>query len=216
MFQLIDGHKNAKTCLILAHGSGLGMDAPFMSDISQELITQVDVSGGFSVARFNFPYMQIIKETGRKRPPNSAQILMQSWKDAILQTRARGAETLFIGGKSMGGRIASMLADEERARGHIKGLVCLGYPFHPPGKPETLRIEHLKTLKTPTLICQGERDVFGNKKDVAAYKLSKAIEYCWLKDGDHGFKPRKKAGSTESDNIARAASAVAEFIHRLQ
>lgn len=136
MFQRIDGHKNAKTCLILAHGSGLGMDAPFMSAISQELITQVNVPGGFNVARFNFPYMQIIKETGRKRLPNSAQILMQSWKDAILQTRARGAETLFIGGKSMGGRIASMLADEEFTCSHNKWPGLSWLPISPTWQAE--------------------------------------------------------------------------------
>ena len=214
MTQRIDGPKNAQTCLILAHGSGLGMDAPFMSTISQALIAQVDIPGGFSVIRFNFPYMDKIQETGRKRPPNSAQVLIQSWQDEILKARARGAETLFIGGKSMGGRIASMIADEALVGGHIKGLVCLGYPFHPPGKPDTLRTEHLKTLKTPTLICQGERDIFGNKKEVATYKLSDAIHFHWLEDGDHGFKPRKKADITESDNIARAANAVSNFIRR--
>ena len=97
------------------------------------------------------------------------------------------SKTLLIGGKSLGGRIASLVADETE----VAGLVCLGYPFHPTGKPEQLRIEHLKSIHTTTLIVQGERDPFGNRQEVAGYKLSKHIRVHWLPDGDHSFKPRK-------------------------
>ncbi|MBW2212344.1 MAG: dienelactone hydrolase family protein, partial [Deltaproteobacteria bacterium] len=117
-----------------------------------------------------------------------------------------------IGGKSMGGRIASMIADEVGAA----GVVCLGYPFHPPGKPERLRTAHLETLKTPTLIVQGTRDRLGADEEVATYSLSPSIDLTWMEDGDHSFKPRKKSGRTRDQNLKAAASVVVEFIRRLE
>ena len=101
-----------------------------------------------------------------------------------------------IGGKSMGGWIDSTVADDAG----VAGLVCLGYPFHPVGKPERLRIEHLRDLKTPALIVQGERDPFGSKSDVAAYELPETVQVHWLPDGDLGFEPRKASGRTEGEN----------------
>jgi predicted alpha/beta-hydrolase family hydrolase len=87
--------------------------------------------------------------------------------------------------------VASMVADDLHTAGKVRGLLCLGYPFHPPGKPESLRTAHLATLKTPTLICQGTRDELGTREDVAGYALSSQIEILWLEDGDHDLKPRK-------------------------
>ena len=107
----------------------------------------------------------------------------------------------------MGGRIASLIADETG----VAGLLCLGYPFHPSGKPDKLRIEHLKAVKTPTLIVQGERDPLGNKEEVAGYRLSKKIEFRWLPDGDHSFKPRRLSGRSQEDNWNDAIRIVAEF-----
>ncbi len=107
----------------------------------------------------------------------------------------------------MGGRIASLAADDA----DVAGLVCLGYPFHPTGKPEQLRTEHLKTIKTPTLIVQGERDPFGDRQEVAGYKLSKRVRFHWLRDCDHSFKPRKSSGRTVEDNWAEGIDAVAAF-----
>jgi len=91
-------------------------------------------------------------------------------------------------------------------------LVCLGYPFHPPGKPEKMRTSHLETLTTPALILQGERDTFGTRADVEAYKLSASIKVHWLADGDHSFKPRKKSGITETDNLEVALNALGTFL----
>ena len=108
--------------------------------------------------------------------------------------------------------MASLLADEEK----VAGLVCLGYPFHPPGKPDHLRTEHLEKLNTLTLICQGARDPFGSLEEVRDYTLSPAISIEWLEDGDHGFKPRKSSGSTEEQNLAKAAAAVVSFIKNLE
>jgi predicted alpha/beta-hydrolase family hydrolase len=118
-----------------------------------------------------------------------------------------GSEELIIGGKSLGGRIASMIADEAE----VAGVVCLGYPFHPPGKPQTLRTAHLETLRTPALIVQGERDPFGKRAEVADYSLSHSIRIVWVPDGDHSFKPRARSGHTLDKNLARAIAAVGDF-----
>ena len=122
-----------------------------------------------------------------------------------------GPEQLVIGGKSMGGRIASLVAGEAG----VAGLVCLGYPFHPVGKPDQLRTQHLETIKTPTLILQGERDSFGSRDDVAGYKLSPAVQIRWLADGDHSFKPRKKSGRTEQQNWEEAINEITAFVRSL-
>src|SRR5262249_20310081 len=140
---------------ILAHGAGAGMDSHPLKFFAGSLAEQ-----NIRVVRFEFPYMLARRTEGRRRPPDSPAVLMQTWRDVIQHVRehakAKDAsrQSLFIGGKSMGGRIASMVADES----HVTGLVCLGYPFHPPGKPQQLRTRHLQELKTPTLILQGERD----------------------------------------------------------
>jgi predicted alpha/beta-hydrolase family hydrolase len=120
-------------------------------------------------------------------------------------------EGLVIGGKSMGGRIASLVADEAGAA----GLVCLGYPFHPVGQPERLRVEHLEAIRTPTLIVQGERDPFGSQEEVAGYRLSSAIRIAWVVDGDHSFKPRKKSGRTEQQNWEAALGEIVTFLEAL-
>jgi predicted alpha/beta-hydrolase family hydrolase len=116
----------------------------------------------------------------------------------------------------MGGRVASMVADEMFAKGEISGLVCLGYPFHPPAKPEQLRTKHLAALKTPTLIFQGTRDEFGTKEEVATYGLSHAIEVIWLEDGDHDLKPRKAiSGFSTADHLKTLAETVKAWAGRI-
>lgn len=200
---LIDGPDDASVTIALAHGAGAPMDSPFMQSFTSGLATQ-----GFRVARFEFPYMVERRETGKKRPPNSAKILLETWASVVDEL---GASNLVIGGKSMGGRIASMIADEAG----VKGLVCLGYPFHPPGKPEKLRVEHLQHLKTPALFLQGDRDTLGNREEVSGYSLSSQIHLHWLQDGDHGFKPRKKSGRSEQQNWDEAISTFAEFVTSL-
>ena len=182
---LINGPKTAPLTFAFAHGAGAPMDSDWMNNVTNQI-----VEGGYRVVRFEFPYMAERRETGKKRPPNTQKVLLQTWCDVIEDL---GASTLVIGGKSMGGRMASMVADEMK----VQGVICLGYPFHPPGRPEKLRTEHLAVLKTKTLICQGERDPFGTTAEVPEYPLSKTIKCHWLPDGDHGFKPRKKSGHTK-------------------
>jgi hypothetical protein len=156
---------------------------------------------GTRVARFEFPYMR-----ERRKAPDREPVLRESWLSAI--EALGGGKRLVIGGKSMGGRIASMVADEAG----VCGLACLGYPFHPPGRPEKLRTKHLEDLATPTLIVQGTRDPFGTKEDVAGYSLSKSIRVAWIEDGDHSFKPRASSGRTEAGNLQEAISLVAGFL----
>lgn len=201
---ILDGPADAAWTLLLAHGAGQGSDAPFMQTIATGV-----AAAGMRVARFDFPYMRRARAEGRRRPPDRLPVLLQSMRDAIDALLATGVtrERLLIGGKSMGGRVASLLADQRRPA----GLVCLGYPFHPPGKPERLRTAHLATLHTPTLICQGERDPFGRRDEVSGYALSPAIRLAWLPDGEHGFKPRKASGHSEADNLAKAVRLIMDF-----
>ena len=189
--------------LALAHGAGAPMDSPFMRIVAQGV-----AACGIRVAIFEFPYMRRRRETGRRGAPDTPAVLLQSWCDAIQQLG--GPDRLIIGGKSMGGRIASMVADEAA----VRGLVCLGYPVHPPGNPARTRTTHLEALTTPALIVQGERDSFGGREEVARYKLSREIGIEWISDGDHSFKPRKSSGRSEMENLRNAIEAVVSFVRR--
>lgn len=200
---LTNGPRRAKRTIVLAHGAGAGMETDFMNAVAEGLAAR-----RYRVVRFEFSYMTQQWETGKRRPPDREPILRETWHSVIKQLNA---EKLVIGGKSMGGRIASLIADEVEAT----GLVCLGYPFHPTGKPDKLRTEHLKSIKTPTLIVQGERDAFGNQGEVAGYKLSPKVQIHWLADGAHSFKPRKLSGKTLEDNLEEAVEAIATFLQRL-
>ncbi len=198
---LFDGPATASTTILLAHGAGAPMDSASMTATAQAL-----AAAGFRVARFEFAYMAA-RRSGQRKPPPRAESVQPEYRAAIDALKAKGK--LIIGGKSMGGRVASMIADAMRAEGKIAGLLCLGYPFHPPEKPQQLRTAHLAELQTPTLIVQGTRDPFGTPEEVAAYKLSPAIELLWLEDGDHDLKPRKKiSGLTAADHLKTLADRV--------
>jgi predicted alpha/beta-hydrolase family hydrolase len=201
---LFDGPEDAAVTLVLAHGAGGPMISPFLNVVARGV-----AQGGARVARFEFPYMHARREGGRRGAPDRGPVLEETWRDVI--THLGGGARLVIGGKSLGGRIASMVADGAR----VRGLVCLGYPFHPPGKPERLRTKHLEDLRTPALIVQGTRDIFGGREDVAGYRLSKAIRIAWIEDGDHSFKPRASSGRTEKQNLAEAIALVQEFLSGL-
>jgi hypothetical protein len=199
---LMLGPENAETTILLAHGAGAPMDSQSMTAASQAL-----ASAGFRVARFEFAYMAARRTSGKSKPPPKAETLNPEYLDAVEDLGASGR--LIIGGKSMGGRVASMVADELYGKGAIAGLLCLGYPFHPPGKLDKPRTAHLETLKTPALICQGTRDEFGTREEVADYALSKQIDILWLEDGDHDLKPRKKiSGFSASEHLATMAARV--------
>jgi predicted alpha/beta-hydrolase family hydrolase len=197
-----DPHQGDST-LVLAHGAGAAMDTEFMDAFADGLADH-----GLRVVRFEFPYMATRRITGKRRPPNREPILRETWHRVV---DSLNADRVVIGGKSMGGRIASMIADEVE----VAGVVCLGYPFHPAGKPDKLRVAHLKSIETPMLIVQGERDALGNRDDVAGYDLSSNIQFHWLLDGDHSFKPRKLSGRSQTDNWNEAIQVAAEFVKQL-
>jgi len=193
----------ASATLILAHGAGAPMDSEWMTDVAGRL-----AGLGINVLRFEFPYMAQRRVDGSKRPPNPAPKLLECWREVYGLVRLHVAGVLAVGGKSMGGRMASLLADELGA----DALVCLGYPFYAVGKPEKPRVEHLASLQTRTLIVQGERDALGNREAVEGYSLSPEIEVFWLVAGDHDLKPLKVSGFTHEQHLASAAQKVAAFL----
>ena len=176
------------------------MDTPFMTAFASGLAT-----AGFRVVRFEFPYMAERRTTGRRRGPGRAERLTGFFADIVAAVDSPGG--VIVGGKSMGGRVASLIADEIGAR----GLICLGYPFHPPGKPETLRVRHLLAMKTPTLIVQGERDPFGGPEEITSYGLPASISVHTVPDGDHSLKPRKASGRTIEQNWQEATDEIVWF-----
>ncbi len=176
------------------------------------LIAELLAERGLATARFEFAYMAARRETGKRRPPPKAEKLVTEYEAAIDLVRQRHpGRLLLIGGKSMGGRVASYVADAAFARGHCAGLVCLGYPFHPPTKPDHLRTAHLESLQCPALIVQGERDPFGTRAEVEAMTLAPGIAFHWAGDGDHDLGPRGGQGFTRKGNLAAAADAIAAF-----
>lgn len=206
---LFDGPEDARVTILLAHGAGAPMDSASMNATTKALAEQ-----GFRVARFEFGYMASRRTEAGRKPPPRADKVMPEYLAAVDDLAANGP--LIIGGKSMGGRVASMVADRLLAAGRIKGLLCLGYPFHPPGKPDQLRTAHLIDLKTPTLICQGTRDEFGLPEEIRGYGLSPAIELLFLEDGDHDLKPRKAiSGFSAADHLKTVASGVEAWVRRI-
>lgn len=200
---LIEGPETGPT-LLLAHGAGAAMDSPSMTALARAFCAL-----GLRTARFEFPYMAARRQ-GVRRPPPRAETLVPDYREAVTALAAPGP--LVIGGKSMGGRVASLAADGLRDEGRIAGLLCLGYPFHPPEKPAQLRTAHLAGLRTPTLIVQGTRDPFGTRAEVETYALSDRIEILWLEDGDHDLKPRKSvSGFTAADHLRTVAERVRDW-----
>ena len=205
---LFDGPKDSERLLLLAHGAGAPMDSAPMTAIARAL-----GDAALRVARFEFAYMAA-RRSGTRRPPPRAEMLIPEYRAAV--EALASPRPPVIGGKSMGGRVASMAADELHAGGAIAGLLCIGYPFHPPGRPEQLRTRHLEALRTPTLIVQGTRDPFGTREEVERYRLSGAIEILWLADGDHDLRPRKGVnGITAADHLRTMAGTVTDWVARL-
>lgn len=194
--------------LVLAHGAGAPMDHAWMDAMTARVVAQ-----GISVTRFEFPFMAARRTMGKRAPAPRADKLVAAYRETIAAVRsARPSERVFIGGKSLGGRVASLIADEAFAAGEISGLVCLGYPFHPPKKPENLRTAHLERLDCPALIIQGTRDPLGSRDEVAEYAIDERIQLIWLEDGDHDLRPRKMSGETFEGHLERAAEAVRAFV----
>lgn len=192
--------------LILAHGAGAPMDSDFMNDMAARLAGR-----GINVLRFEFPYMAQRRVDGRRRPPNQQAQLLDSWRQVYASVRPHVTGCLAIGGKSMGGRMASLIADELE----VDALVCLGYPFYAAGKPEKPRVAHLADLKVRTLIVQGERDALGNRETVEGYSLSSSIDLLWIPAANHDLKPLKSAGISYEACLDDTARRIADLLSQV-
>lgn len=219
---LLNTVDNAKAQVIFAHGAGANMSHEFMSEISLQLN-----KSGINVLRFNFPFMDKRALTGKKYPPDRMPKLLICYEKVIehvvghlLVHKINSDLPLFIGGKSMGSRVAATLVTDSallkaNTLNKISGVFCLGYPFHPTKKPEKLRLEPLVEARKPVLIVQGERDTLGSKTEIINYQLAKHCQCVFLEDGDHSFKPRVKSGFTYQAHMNKAVEEITQFIDQL-
>jgi len=196
----------ANAALILGHGAGAGQRSAFMVDFADALS-----SLGIDVVTFNFLYT----EQGR-RIPDRAPALEACYRSVIETVRASletARRALFIGGKSMGGRIATQVA---AADPHLRlaGLVLLGYPLHPPGKPQEKRDKHLPSIGRPMLFVQGTRDAFGTPSELAPIlgALTPPPSVHVVAQGDHSFKVPKKDPALQATTYADAQRAILTFV----
>lgn len=200
----VDGG-SSESVLVLAHGAGAGMDHPFMEQAAAGLAAR-----GLTVVRFNFHYI----EAGRKAPDRQP-VLEETYEAVVTQVRDDlSPGRLFLGGKSMGGRIASYLP----ARGvGCDGLIFLGYPLHPPGRPDRIRDQHLYDLAVPILFVEGTRDPFCPLETLGRVTagLRGPVEVAVIDDGDHSFRVRKSSGRDNAAAVTEVIEAVSLWAHRI-
>lgn len=181
----------SRTLLVLAHGAGAGQRHPFMVKVARCVADR-----GIDVVTFDFPYMQ-----HKRKVPDKAPVLEAAFRDAISEARAHVTpeHAVFIGGKSMGGRMATHLAaakadrDGRPVQDPIRGVIALGYPLHPPGKPDQLRVAHLPSIGVPVLIVQGERDAFGTPGELGPIlrEMNAPVTLHVIPGGDHSLAVRR-------------------------
>ena len=205
---LVSNPVEAKATVVLAHGASSYMREPMLNSLSDGLTHQ-----GWRVVRFEFPYMARQSLTGRRTFPDKLSVLLDAYRSVVEAVNKEIQQPLLIGGKSMGGRIASLVANSLYNDDLIQGVVCLGYPFHPLKRPDQLRTEHLGSFSAPMLIVQGERDPMGGREEVDNYVLSDQIQIRWIADGDHSLSPRKRSGFTVKQNLDQAIRCVDVFMN---
>ena len=193
-----------KQILVLAHGAGSPMDSDWLNNITNKLELN-----NIEVIRFEFPYMENRRRIGKKSPPDKLSILINKFNNIVNSIN----KPVFIAGKSMGGRIASMIAPTNN---NVLGVIAYGYPFHPIGKPEKLRTEHLKKYNKPMLIIQGENDPFGKSKKWNDFNIDKNIEVFPISKANHDLKPNKSTGLSLDDTINIAVEKTTKFINQNQ
>lgn len=199
----LDG-SGSETVLILAHGAGAGMDHPFMAEVAEMLADEIDV------VRFNFHYL----EAGKKAPDRQP-VLEETFRLVVDHVRSElRPHRLILGGKSMGGRIASHITASGTA---CQGLVFLGYPLHPPGRPDRLRDEHLYEIAVPMLFVEGTRDPFCPLETLERVRarLDGASELVVIDDGDHSFRVRKSSGRSNDEALSEVVGRVKDWVRRL-
>jgi len=198
---------HADATVILAHGAGLPQTSAFMVNCAQALARR-----GCRAVTFNFPYTE-----QRRRLPDRAPVLEACFRDVITAVRARPEPRpprLVIGGKSMGGRMATHLAAQGFAA--LAGVVVLGYPLHPPGRPDQLRVEHLARIRQPLLVVQGERDAFGTPDELRPYLAPlPAASVHVVEGGDHSFKVARRAPLGQAEVFERIQDLIAGWITTL-
>ena len=209
---IIEKASQAKAICILAHGAGAPMDSTFMTRMSSALVAQ-----GIHVVRFEFAYMAQRRTGGSKRPPPKMPILVDEFARVcaeVLSMPDISELPLYIGGKSMGCRVATLLGASMLLPSDIQGVICFGYPFHPVKQPEKTRIDHLPAVSVPLVVVQGTRDALGNPDDTQQYTLPPHLQMDWLATADHDFVPLKRSGTTQAQCIEQAARIASDFIDR--
>ena len=207
--KIINNVENPIAQIIFAHGAGADMHHEFMAQI-----TTLFNKANINVLRFNFPYMDKRIALGKRYPPDRMPKLLDCYESIIKDyvDKNKTDLPLFVGGKSMGSRVAATLAGFDRIAKSIEGVFCLGYPFHPSKNPDKLRLEPLQNTQKAILIVQGERDTLGTQVEVIAYEVSALCQTVFLADGDHSLKPRVKSGFTHQQHMESAVYAIAKFI----
>ncbi len=205
--QLLSTVDDAKALVIFAHGAGADMEHEYISEINRLLNNQK-----INVLRFNFPYMDKRKLDGKRRPPDKMPSLIACYQSVLASVNS--SLPIFIGGKSMGGRVAATIASDKDLMmdNQVKGVICLGYPFHPVKKLDKLRLTPLQETQLPVLILQGDRDALGCKNEIESYEISPKCQVHYFNDGDHDLKPRVKSGFTLEQHRNSAVFKMKEFI----
>lgn len=191
--------------VVFAHGAGAGLQSDFMQFFALALALN-----DIEVVRFNFPYWQQFMDTGIRRPPPRMAALCHSMATVVREFS--DAKPLYLMGKSMGARVAFQCADELGA----KAAIALGFPFHPSGKPERLRVTELANHCQQNLVIQGTRDPLGRPQQVAGYKLPTNIMLHWLEGGDHSFEPTKRSGISREVLWQEAVDVMVQFIQHVE
>ncbi|GGC74035.1 alpha/beta hydrolase [Marinobacter halophilus] len=184
------------------------MDSPFMEQLAAALDRQ-----GIATVRFEFPYMSRRRQDGKKRPPDRMPALLKSFREEVGRVRQETSPDcrIIVAGKSMGGRVASMLASEDAEE--LAAVICFGYPFHPPGKPDRWRIDHLSSVGCPLMIVQGTRDPFGKPDEIQCREdIAGVSRWCWLVGGNHDFQTLVKQSEKQADLIERSALESRQFL----
>ena len=202
--------ENAKALVIFAHGAGADMNHQYIEELVQLMNAQQ-----LNVLRFNFPFMDKRKLDGKRRPPDRMPALVACYQSILANVTT--TLPIYIAGKSMGGRVAAILAgDKDLMKAHlIRGVICLGYPFHPVKKPEKLRLVPLQETQLPVLILQGQRDALGSEIEINEYEVSTYCQLHFFNDGDHDLKPRVKSGYNLKQHQSAAVNTMRRFIDEI-
>jgi predicted alpha/beta-hydrolase family hydrolase len=205
-----EGVLDGRPVVALAHGAGAAMDSSFLESCARDLVAH-----GLTVVRFHFLYMQQRVDEGNRRPPDRAPLLLDTWRGLLDRVAVmKGAGPVVAAGKSMGGRMASMLLAEGRAP-DVRGAVYLGYPLHPAGRPERERADHLPAVPVPQLFVSGTRDALAGQERLEQIVGGlEAAELLLIPGGDHSFARRKK-DQLEFGEAPDWPRVVADFVQRV-